>query len=119
MFPNSGIIYVFSEMSFQPARGIKNLRLLFPCLFFDLFLSRNPPEKNCQKRRSAMNSKQRLMTTTGGNPFADNQNSVTAGSRGPLLLQDYQLIEKLAHQNRERIPERPVHAKTITRRTPA
>ena len=52
-----------------------------------------------------------LMTTTGGNPVADNQNSLTAGARGPVLLQDYQLIEKLAHQNRERIPERVVHAK--------
>src|SRR5271155_151183 len=51
------------------------------------------------------------MTTTGGNPIADNQNSLSAGPRGPLLLQDYQLIEKLAHQNRERIPERTVHAK--------
>src|ERR1700704_4060448 len=51
------------------------------------------------------------LTTTAGNPVADNQNSLSAGSRGPLLLQDYQLIEKLAHQNRERIPERPVHAK--------
>jgi catalase len=51
------------------------------------------------------------MTTTGGNPIADNQNSLTAGARGPLLLQDYQLLEKLAHQNRERIPERTVHAK--------
>src|SRR5258706_5451668 len=51
------------------------------------------------------------LTTTAGNPVADNQNSLTAGPRGPLLLQDYQLIEKLAHQNRERIPERTVHAK--------
>jgi len=51
------------------------------------------------------------LTTTAGAPVADNQNSVTAGPRGPLLLQDYQLIEKLAHQNRERIPERTVHAK--------
>ena len=51
------------------------------------------------------------MTTTAGNPIADNQNSMTAGARGPVLLQDYQLIEKLAHQNRERIPERVVHAK--------
>jgi len=50
-------------------------------------------------------------TTTAGNPIADNQNSLTAGARGPVLLQDYQLIEKLAHQNRERIPERVVHAK--------
>jgi catalase len=51
------------------------------------------------------------MTTTAGAPIADNQNSLTAGARGPVLLQDYQLIEKLAHQNRERIPERVVHAK--------
>ncbi|AXK48322.1 catalase [Aliarcobacter trophiarum LMG 25534] len=53
----------------------------------------------------------KTMTTTGGNPISDNQNSITAGERGPVLLQDYQLIQKLAHQNRERIPERVVHAK--------
>lgn len=51
------------------------------------------------------------LTTTAGNPVADNQNSLTVGATGPLLMQDYQLLEKLAHQNRERIPERPVHAK--------
>lgn len=51
------------------------------------------------------------MTTTAGAPVPDNQNSITAGPRGPVLMQDYQLIEKLAHQNRERIPERVVHAK--------
>lgn len=52
-----------------------------------------------------------VMTTTAGAPIADNQNSLSAGPRGPLLMQDWQLIEKLAHQNRERIPERVVHAK--------
>ena len=57
------------------------------------------------------NEPSRIMTTSGGNPIADNQNSITAGPRGPLLMQDYQLLEKLAHQNRERIPERTVHAK--------
>jgi catalase len=51
------------------------------------------------------------LTTSAGAPIADNQNSLTAGPRGPVLLQDYQLLEKLAHQNRERIPERVVHAK--------
>ncbi|MFC7334559.1 catalase [Rhodocista pekingensis] len=51
------------------------------------------------------------LTTTAGAPVADNQNSLTAGPRGPVLMQDWQLIEKLAHQNRERIPERVVHAK--------
>jgi catalase len=58
-----------------------------------------------------MASERPILTTTGGNPVSDNQNSLSAGPRGPLLLQDYQLIEKLAHQNRERIPERVVHAK--------
>ena len=53
----------------------------------------------------------KTLTTTAGAPVADNQNSISAGPRGPLLLQDSHLIEKLAHQNRERIPERVVHAK--------
>lgn len=51
------------------------------------------------------------MTTASGIPVGDNQNSITAGNRGPVLLQDYHLLEKLAHFNRERIPERVVHAK--------
>ncbi len=51
------------------------------------------------------------LTTSSGAPVADNQNSITAGPRGPLLMQDFYLLEKLAHQNRERIPERTVHAK--------
>jgi catalase len=58
-----------------------------------------------------MNPNSAQLTTTAGNPIADNQNALTAGPRGPLLMQDYQLLEKLAHQNRERIPERTVHAK--------
>ncbi len=53
----------------------------------------------------------KTLTTTAGCPIADNQNSLTVGPRGEVLLQDYQLLEKLAHQNRERIPERVVHAK--------
>ncbi|NVD98590.1 catalase [Massilia sp. BJB1822] len=51
------------------------------------------------------------ITTASGIPVADNQNSASAGARGPLLLQDFHLIEKLQHFNRERIPERVVHAK--------
>ena len=56
-------------------------------------------------------SEKKTLTTSAGAPVGDNQNSITAGERGPVLLQDYQLVEKLAHQNRERIPERVVHAK--------
>ncbi|HEX6212883.1 MAG TPA: catalase [Methylomirabilota bacterium] len=51
------------------------------------------------------------LTTSAGIPIGDNQNALTAGPRGPLLVQDWQLFEKHAHFNRERIPERVVHAK--------
>ena len=51
-----------------------------------------------------------FMTTAAGVPVADNQNSLTAGPHGPMLA-DYQLMEKMAHFNRERVPERVVHAK--------
>jgi catalase len=55
-------------------------------------------------------SKSPVMTTAAGVPVADNENSLTAGPRGPLLA-DYQLMERMAHFNRERVPERVVHAK--------
>ncbi|CAD6558423.1 catalase [Paraburkholderia metrosideri] len=55
-------------------------------------------------------SEQKL-TNAAGAPVADNQNSMTAGVRGPVVLQDVWLLEKLAHFDREVIPERRVHAK--------
>ncbi len=55
--------------------------------------------------------KKKKLTTAAGRPFFENEDSMTAGPRGPVLLQDYHLHEKLAHFNRERIPERVVHAK--------
>jgi catalase len=51
------------------------------------------------------------LTTAAGAPVVDNQNSMTAGPRGPLLLQDVWHLEKLAHFAREVIPERRMHAK--------
>lgn len=51
------------------------------------------------------------MTTEAGAPVSDNQNSLTAGPRGPVLMADFNLIERMAHFNRERVPERVVHAK--------
>jgi catalase len=51
------------------------------------------------------------LTTNAGRPVGDNQNSISAGRRGPLLMQDYLLFEKMAQFNRERVPERVVHAK--------
>jgi catalase len=52
----------------------------------------------------------KTLRTESGAPVADNQNSQTAGPRGAVLLQDQHLLEKLARFNRERIPERIVHA---------
>ena len=57
-----------------------------------------------------MTNKKRL-TTAAGAPVPDNQNAVTAGPRGPMLMQDVWYQEKLAHFNREVIPERRMHAK--------
>lgn len=51
------------------------------------------------------------LTTAFGAPVADNNNSLTAGARGPMLLQDVWYLEKMAHFDREVIPERRMHAK--------
>ncbi|QDP39043.1 catalase [Radiobacillus deserti] len=58
-----------------------------------------------------MSTDKKYLTTSTGAPVGDNQNSITAGHRGPTLIQDVHLLEKLAHFNRERVPERVVHAK--------
>jgi len=57
-----------------------------------------------------MNDKKKLTNNVGA-PVADNQNVMTAGKRGPMLLQDVWFLEKLAHFDREVIPERRMHAK--------
>ena len=58
-----------------------------------------------------MTEKEKSLTTNFGMPVDDDQNTLTAGATGPSLLQDVHLLEKLAHFDRERIPERVVHAK--------
>lgn len=58
-----------------------------------------------------MTKKSKTLTTNFGSPVPDDQNSLTAGNPGPILMQDVHLLEKLAHFDRERIPERVVHAK--------
>ena len=58
-----------------------------------------------------MADQKKTLTTSSGTPVEDNQTSLSAGPRGPLLMEDYHLIEKMATFNRERIPERVVHAK--------
>jgi len=54
---------------------------------------------------------QQKMTTVAGAPVGNNQDSMTAGPRGPMMLQDVWFLEKLAHFDREVIPERRMHAK--------
>ena len=58
-----------------------------------------------------MKDKKNKLTTNFGRPVDDDQNSKTAGIPGPTIMEDIHLVEKLAHFNRERIPERVVHAK--------
>jgi catalase len=70
----------------------------------------------CDRRRQtgetfdADEPRRPTLTTTSGVRVPDNQNSITAGPRGPVLLDDFVLIEKLAMQNRERVPERVLGA---------
>src|SRR4030043_938721 len=54
---------------------------------------------------------EKKLTTGFGMPVPNDLNSMTAGPKGPVLVQDVHLLEKLAHFDRERIPERGVHAK--------
>ncbi|VDO16231.1 unnamed protein product [Haemonchus placei] len=56
-------------------------------------------------------NKPNLMTTSYGAPIADKTNVLTVGPRGPMLMQDAVYINEMAHFDRERIPERVVHAK--------
>ncbi len=58
-----------------------------------------------------MSDEHKRVTTDAGRPVGDNQNSLTVGPRGPVVFEDFLLFEKMAHFNRERIPERVVHAK--------
>jgi catalase len=66
---------------------------------------------NPSKKEELDMSDRKVLTTEAGAPVANNQNSQTAGTGGPVLMQDHHLLEKLARFERERIPERVVHAK--------
>ena len=70
-----------------------------------------PIRKNKKAKSPEMAKKAKTFTTNFGSPISDDQNSLTAGNPGPILMQDIHLTEKLAHVDRERIPERVVHAK--------
>src|SRR6185312_7656357 len=74
------------------------------CVDFDPQTHRHPEPAMPRNRKPRL-------TTVAGAPVPDNQNTLTAGPRGPALLQDVWLLEKLAHFDREVIPERRMHAK--------
>ena len=64
-------------------------------------------DMNCRR----VCAKNMPLTTSTGVKVADNQNTLSAGASGPLLLEDFHFIDKLGHFDRERIPERVVHAR--------
>lgn len=66
---------------------------------------------NGQASNGQGSSGDNILTTRQGHPVTDNQNSRTVGNRGPVTLENYQLLEKISHFDRERIPERVVHAR--------
>src|ERR1700691_5519302 len=68
--------------------------------------SSNGGETHQQSSRNGV-----ILTTNQGLPISDNQNSLKAGGRGPTLLEDFILREKITHFDHERIPERIVHAR--------
>ncbi|HEY6645419.1 catalase [Povalibacter sp.] len=87
-----------SEVNASPKAGKGNPQLSF-----------NPG--NGPLDRVRVDSSGRVLTTNHGVPVADNQNSLKAGLRGPALLEDFILREKITHFDHERIPERIVHAR--------
>jgi catalase len=72
-------------------------------------LGHNPSNEPLDRAR--VDASGRVLTTNQGVPIADNQNSLKAGLRGPTLLEDFVLREKITHFDHERIPERIVHAR--------
>jgi catalase len=63
---------------------------------------------------AASESDRAVLTNRQGHPVYDNQNQRTVGARGPATLENYQFLEKISHFDRERIPERVVHARGVT-----
>jgi catalase len=65
-------------------------------------------------RGPAPGDERKVLTNRQGHPVYDNQNQRTVGARGPATLENYQFLEKISHFDRERIPERVVHARGVT-----
>jgi catalase len=72
------------------------------------------PTSPQQDGESSLRSRPGVLTTRQGHPVVNNQNSRTVGRGGPATLENYALLEKISHFDRERIPERVVHARGFT-----
>src|SRR5688572_8354087 len=68
-------------------------------------------QKTADLQKNTTNGDGQVLTTNQGVAINDNQNSLKAGERGPSLLEDFILREKITHFDHERIPERIVHAR--------
>jgi catalase len=64
-----------------------------------------------QQRPEELGNEEKTLTNRQGHPVSDNQNVRTVGDRGPTVLENYNFLEKITHFDRERIPERVVHAR--------
>ena len=74
--------------------------------------NQKPPSQNGNgKSNGDGKSSSNILTTRQGHPITDNQSLRTVGNRGPATLENYQFLEKISHFDRERIPERVVHAR--------
>src|SRR5215207_4688112 len=79
-------------------------------------MSQSPTNQNGNGQNNGKGKEQQpdILTTRQGHPMTDNQSLRTVGDRGPATLENYQFLEKLSHFDRERIPERVVHARGAT-----
>ncbi len=103
--PNININCMVVSSMTESCRYLKEISIVLMALAILLFL---PGPAFAQSMEGSSDA---TMTTNQGYPITDDDNSLTVGNRGPTLLQDFQFIEKIAHFDRERIPERVVHAK--------
>ncbi|KAL0109412.1 hypothetical protein PUN28_014468 [Cardiocondyla obscurior] len=72
---------------------------------------RDPASEQLNDYRRKLKGEPSVLLTANGAPIAEKKASLTVGPRGPLLLQDFVYLDEMSHFNRERIPERVVHAK--------
>merc|ERR1711953_1136879 len=94
----------------DPANTIKNSIAIRNQNLTSKMANRDAATNQIENFKRKQTDRPRL-TTSGGAPVDDKLNTLTAGPRGPILLQDITFIDEIAHFDRERIPERVVHAK--------